>query len=912
MDSAHFNNRGITRKQAMWMIASISCNYSVLAYADSSQATNTSPNIQESTKVEKVVVTGSRISKSEKDGPTSVTVITSADIEKQGFRNVFDALNNLTQNTGFVQGGDSGNTFTPAANAISLRGLGPNHTLTLVNGHRVADYPVPYDGAVNFVNLANIPAAVIDRIEILNGGASAIYGSDAIAGVVNIILKKKTDGTQVNLKVGGTRQSGENARLQLSGSQDTGKLSTIYAVELSTRNPIWARDRGFMSDRTRFGEKSTTVVGRRNADTKEYLPVGQCSNFGQLFSGSVHNIGQNGADNCVSGSASPTYWTVQTQNHSQNGYLGLNYELNDKTTLFADILVGANQIQNNTRGPAWTSLAAQDGYFLNNNTGNYEIWTKRFAPEEIGGVDKANKKWQELTSNLNFGIRGDIGDSSWKYEASYNGSIYTSELKGRALLRSNVDEYFLGKRLGTDAKGIPIYAPDDHRLDQPLTAEEFAKISGTTTEKDKSWVQTLSLSANGDIFKLPAGMAKLAAIAEIGRQSFNIKPDPILQQGEIFNRSSSGSYGGARSRQALGAELFLPVLKPVNLSLSGRYDRYSLSDSSIDKFTFGTGLEFRPHRTLLIRGNYETSFRAPDMNYLFLQEQHGYYESTTDYLRCQQTGQPLSSCEYNNVSPGSDYTLIGNQDLRPEKGKSYGFGFVWSPTNKADISVDYWDIKIDDLVTNLSADTLLRLEADCQSGVEDIQSARCADALQRIQRNPANALVDPNKINNINVVPINAATEHVRGIDLTTHWRWSTEGWGNWLWTVNFSRMLTHDYQQDKTDAKKDRLTDKKDSDWRDRFNTSLSWNWKDWSSTVLLNRYGKIPRGDQSDYLRPTYLVNWSGEYKITPKATVSVIVNNVFDQVKRDESAGWPYYPVGSYSPNGREGWLELNYKF
>ena len=82
-------------------------------------------------------------------------------------------------------------TFTPAANAISLRGLGPNHTLTLINGHRVADYPVPYDGSVNFVNLANIPTAIIDRIEILNGGASAIYGSDAIAGVVNIILKRK-------------------------------------------------------------------------------------------------------------------------------------------------------------------------------------------------------------------------------------------------------------------------------------------------------------------------------------------------------------------------------------------------------------------------------------------------------------------------------------------------------------------------------------------------------------------------------------------------------------------------------------------------------------------------------------------------------------------------------------------------
>ena len=862
-------------------------------------------------KVEKVTVTGSRISKAEKDGPTSVTVITAKDIEKQGFSNAFDALNNLAQNSGFVQGADYGNTFTPAANAISLRGLGPNHTLTLINGHRVADYPVPYDGSVNFVNLANIPTAIIDRIEILNGGASAIYGSDAIAGVVNIILKKKTDGTQVNLKAGGTRKGGENARLQLSGSNEIGKLSTVYGIELSTREAIWAKDRDFMSSQTRYGETPKAVVSRKDVNSGKFLPTGDCSALSRLYSGSVYKYAQDKGDICASGQIAPTYWTVQTQNRSQNGYLGLNYELNDKTELFADVLIGGNQIQNNTRGASWTSLAAEDGYFLNQNTGNYEAWTKRFAPEEIGGVDQGNKKWQELSSNLNFGIRGDIADTTWKYEASYNGSIYTSKLKRRGLLRSNVDEYILGPRLGKDADGIGIYAPDETRLNNPFTRSDFNRISGSTTEKDKAWVQTFSVSANGEIFQLPAGAVKLATVAEIGRQGFEIKPDPSIQAGQFFNSSSTGSYGGNRSRQALGAELYVPITQPLNLSLSGRYDRYSLSDSSIDKFTFGTGLEYRPIKTLLLRGNYETSFRAPDMNYLFLKEQHGYYSNTTDYLRCAQAGQPLKDCEFNNYSPGANYTLVGNSQLKPEQGKSYGFGFVWSPTNKADISVDFWDIKIDDLVTNLSADRLLRTEADCVAN-GDAQSSHCTDAFQRIVRNPANALIDPNVVTNINVQPINAASEHVRGIDLTTHWRWSTAEWGNWLWTVNFSRTLKHDYQQDKNDENKDLISDKSNYDWRDRFNTSLNWSKGAWASTILLNRYGKIPNGDQSAYLTPTYLINWSGEYKISPKASVSLIVNNLFDTVKRDNSAGWAYYPTGSYSPFGRQGWVELNYKF
>ena len=861
-------------------------------------------------KVEKVVrvaVTGSRIAKAEKEGPTSVTVITAADIEKQGFSNVFDALNNLAQNTGFVQGADFGNTYTPAANAISLKGLGPNHTLTLINGRRVADYPVPYDGQTNFTNLANIPTAIVERIEILNSGASAIYGSDAIAGVVNIILKKKTDGTQVNIKAGGTTHGGgETGRLQLSGSHAWDKLSAVYAVELSAREPIFATDRSFMSTRI----PATVVASRRNLDTGKYLSIGNgCNALGGLFGGTVTN---NGVNRCTSVAASPTYWSVQTQNRSENGYLGLNYDLNDKTELFADVLFGANQIENNTSGATWTSAATSGGYFYNQNTGSYEQWTKRFAPEEIGGLDSRNKKWEELSSTVTAGIRGDIGDTSWKYEAAYTGSIYTSNKTSQGLVLSNVDTFFLGPKLGVDADGVAIYAPDTSRFENPLTASDFSTISGSTKEKDKAWVQTLSASANGDLFKLPAGTVKLATVAEIGKQSFTIKPDPRLAQGYVYNSTSTGPYGGDRTRQALGAELYVPLAKPLNLTLQGRYDRYDTDGSVIDKTTFGTGLEFRPVKSLLVRGNYQTSFRAPDMNYLYLNTQRGYYSSTTDYYRCAKSGQALSNCEFSNVSPGANYTSTGDKDLQPEEGTSYGLGFVWSPSNKVDISVDYWDVKIDNLVVNMSPDKLLRIESDCRLGNIDINSAQCTDALARIERNPDNAVLDPDVIKNIKVAPINAATERTRGIDVTTRYRWSAERLGNFLWTVNYSRILAHDYQQSASDEKQDLLHDMGNWDWRDRFNTSLGWNLGKWSSTVLINRLGKIPKADQTSYLSPTYLVNWSAAYQISPKASVSVIVNNIFDKFKLDDSAGWPNYPVGNYSPVGRQGWLELNYKF
>jgi iron complex outermembrane recepter protein len=226
-------SRHVLRRD-VFAVAMILC-LSIAHAADNNADSGASPDISE------VVVTGTRIRQPIDQGTTSVTVITGQQLESQGYRNVFDALNNLPQNTGFTQGADFGNTFTPAANAISLRGLGPNHTLVLFNGRRVADYPIAYDGSVNFVDLATVSSAAIDRIEILNGGASAIYGSDAIAGVVNVILKDHADGVDINAKIGTTeRGGGNNARFQAFGGDTFGKLSGVFALEIGKTNPIWS------------------------------------------------------------------------------------------------------------------------------------------------------------------------------------------------------------------------------------------------------------------------------------------------------------------------------------------------------------------------------------------------------------------------------------------------------------------------------------------------------------------------------------------------------------------------------------------------------------------------------------------------------------------------------------------------
>jgi len=859
---------------------------------------------------EAVVITGSRIPRASLEGPSAVTVLTGEDITRQGYKNVFDALTNQSQNSGFVQGADYGNTFTPSANAISLRGLGPNHTLVLLNGRRMADFPIAYEGTVNFTNLANIPSSVVDRIEILSGGASAVYGSDAIAGVVNIILKKQANGYDINLKAGATtRGGGGDKRLQFTGGQSFDKLNTLFSVELLERDPLWSADRDFMASKT--GVAPTSVLGRKNVSTGKYVDPGDtCSSIGDLFGGSTVKYSAKAGSYCASPKVGPTYWTVQTKNSSQNLFGSANYELSASTTLYAEALYGQSRSANNTRGPSWLSRSATDSYFWNQNTKAYEAWGRYISPEEIGGVERYNRSWDDQAASLSLGLRGQIPNTSWNYEAGYTASQYKSRNHTPRAL-ANIDNFFLGQQLGVNASGIAIFAPDPARLARRLTPDEFNSITGESVSDDKSWTNTLGLSANGEAFQLPAGPVKLAAVAELGKQGFSNVPDPRINQGYFNTLVPSDVTSGTRKRYAAGAEASIPLAKTLAATLAGRYDHYSFAGRGDGKFTYNGGLEWRPARQILLRGNYATSFRAPDMNYIYKARGTGYYSSTTDYYRCAKAGQPVSDCDFANYSPGADYVQTGSKDLRSEKGRSAGLGVVWSPSADFDLTLDYWKIRIDDLVTNLSADKLLRDEADCRiSG--DLTSPTCADAIRRIVRYADNALIKPGEIKTILVNPINAASSKVSGIDLSARYVLRTAAYGNFVTRLNYSKTLKQESRQFAGDPLNNDKDDLSNYDWRDKLNASLTWNAGDWSNTLFLQRYGKVPNGAGDGWLTPTTLVNASTVYKLNQRTTLSLAVNNLFDRIKRDASGGWPYYPVGNYSPAGRQLWLELNYHF
>lgn len=862
-----------------------------------------------------IVVTGSRIARRKIEGPAPVAIITGDDIDRNGFRSVFDALTTLPQNTGSVQGEDFGSTFTPAANFVNLRGLGPNHSLVLVNGRRLADYPVAYDGSVNAVNLANIPSAFVDSIEVLTGSAGAVYGSDAIAGVVNLKLKEKVDGLDFNLRVGNTDQGGgRNIRGQALGGVTLGRLDLVFGGEISSRDPIYWGQRKIANSYSRYSTDDLPQIppalfSISNPSTRRYYDpaAGTCEGLSGLQGGTVRQVASSRGGSYCGSDAYYNYRTIQTQKQSQSFYGHATYHLNDRIDLYASGLYTQSSIANVVRSLTWSST------FYNLATNRLEGWTHTLTPEETGGAMGIASRYDEAAWNVVAGARGRIG-GNWHWDLSYNRSQYRSD-QSRVRLLSGIDNHYLGQQQGT-VNGYAAYNAPDSRLYTPLSVTDFDTLSRASVSRNRTELQDGVLSVNGPLLQLPAGPLEVAGAIEVGDNSFVNAPDPLINQGLYWNTASALGSEGKRQRQAVAGEARVPLFRWLTVTGAGRYDRYEYGGSRVGAATYGSGVEFRPTNTLLIRGSLSSSFRAPDMNYVFQQETRGYYPNPTDYYQCRLDKQPYSSCtDFYNMN----YVESGNKDLKPERGQSLTAGAVWTPNRHFEFSVDYYRIRIKDEVTSLDVDQLLRQEADCRLGASpsgsavDINSTLCRDYLGRVTRNSANAAVNPNQVTEIRNNPINASSERTDGIDVSGTTRWSIANVGRFTLNAQYTRVFNHKYQQFAGDPSVDYLNDPSyQTDWKDRGNATLTYQTGPVTLTAYATRYGGIPKNDYSGERSAYTLVNLSGSWDVTPKATLSVIVNNVANQYPVDKSGGWPYYSIGFYDIYGRQIWLQANYRF
>ncbi len=905
--------------------------------AEQPQGTQTGSN-KEAKELQKVVVTGSLIPQSQIETASPVITITAQDIQREGFSNIYDALRAQPLATGAVQDSQFSAGFTPGAQTVSLLGLPPGFTLILIDGKPMADYPLLYNGQSNFVDLSTVPMAMVDHIDILPGNQSAIYGSSAIAGVINVVLKKRMSGVTLDYRAGGTSDGGgANQRLQISGGYNTDKFNLVYGFQYSDTQAIWGFQRPISSStdsnpnpNARYAPRNYLILryGAGYVNPTSVAGPNPCASIANQFGGTMSYQYRKPQGYYCGSKQSVGYATLQNPNTTYSGYLSSDYRISDNAQAYASLLYTFAK-NKSYPGPLYTWWGANTGnYFVNANTGTFDLVQQTFAPEEQGGLDVSAERLWSRAYSFTGGVRGNLGQSNWSYDAYYARSQYNLSSEQRRTLGAKVDAFFenqfLGPKLGT-YYGYPIYAPDYSKFFQGLTPAQYQSITGVISTKSETYTQNANLLLTNDsLFDLPAGPVGFAGLLQAGNQSWDLPADPALVAGDFWGITGS-SGAGKRDTYAVATEVKVPIVSMLTADLAARYDHYkNVNGGSDQKSTYKVGLEFRPLDTLLFRANYATAFRAPDLGYVFIGPS-GFYSTATDYYRCAvfQPNTPIDQCTYSNEQYKG--TQTGNANLKSITAKSWGFGVVWSPLEHLSLKADYYNIKIDNEVSYQSVDQLMKDDAACLLGQLPATSPTCIAALAQVQRAPATGPL-PYNLLGITVKPINVSKEAVSGILASGNYRVDLGRWGELGLGAQYNVTLRHTYQQYPGDPDINLLRNPYySSEYKSIFSGNLTWAIGNWTTTLYGIRYGATPNytaqinttgyaAKGAGTVAPWIRYNGSVEYRISDDAKVQFIVNNIRNSMPPRDSTwvGWPYYNVFNYNAFGRSYWAEITVRF
>ena len=895
--------------------------------------------------LDRVLVTGSRIPRASRETAAPTFTITAEDIQKQGFRNVSDVLRAQPLATGAVQDNQSAGSgsFTAEATTISLLGLDPSFTLILLDGRPLADFPLLYNGQSNFTDLSSIPVAMIERIDILPGNQSSIYGSAAIAGVVNIILKKYLDGVQLDLRVGGyTEGGGSNERLQVTGGTRWDRLDLTWGLQYSHQDPIYLRQRDYTDSTSdnpnpalRYGSRIAIIL---DGLTGQYNDPGVgCDALSHLYGGTVGLDFRPGRGNFCGSREQPSFISILNEEEGVSAYLSGNFALSDNSDLYATLLMSKNKVTVDTGSRFWYPHYNNglQGYVWNSAEQTLETYQRIFAPEEQGrdgGFYDSNSS----SYSAAFGIKGAIGESDWNYEAYYSRSGFKVTSDQWWPLVDEMDEFFrnqfMGPQLGT-YYGYPVYEPNKPALYQAITPEQFRGFSDVIHNESRTWTQNVNAQVvNPELFQLPAGPLGLAVVAQAGNQFWDNPVDPGVS-GDAFFGITGTSGRGKRENKAVGVEFAVPVFGNLNASISTRYDSYrNIGGGSDAKATYKLGLEFRPVDTLLLRGNYGTAFRAPDMGYVFSGGNGFFSNSETDFYKCEIDP---ANCASSYTGIGVEGNQVGNVNLKSINAKSFGYGFVWSPNENFDLHADYYNVYLNDKVAPLTIARVLFDENECRQGRLDIDSARCVDAISRVERTPVNPNAPQLSENasKVTVQPINIAEERVSGVIAGAGFR--TEGkYGRFNAGLEYNLTHAHTYRTFPDDPVVDAFANDQvmTAEFKSILTGDIGWELGRWGVNVHGIRYGSLPNysrqfesawrdnglpppnGIEPGRVRPWMVYNTTVDFKVGEGSKLSLIVNNVLNakppfDPSYDGSQGFapPYYNVFAYNGYGRSFWLE-----
>ncbi len=921
---------------------------------DASQQSSTqAPDAAKAKKLQAVTVTGSLIPQTQIETATPITTITAQEMKARGFNTIAEALQQSSFATGSVQGSQTSASFTQGAQTLSLFGLPVGFVKYLIDGRPMGNFPGLYNGSDAFNNLSGIPMDMVDHIDILPGGQSSLYGSDAIAGVINIVLKKHIDAPVVDARFGWHKDGGgADRRISFADSFGTGKFNMLVGAQFESTQPIWGFDRSL----TRQFNQNGTSAPVASREFLVYAPFrsayggtgyffqdpNNCANTTSLFNGTEGLRTRPGSGTYCGSFYTPGYKTITNSDKTANVYTHTTFDVSDNLQLYGDLLYNYEE-QKYSAGSNYAFWSTADyGAFYDPNLNRLVGLQRAFAPEDLGGYQHNMNKQYETSYMLTLGGKGTFGQSNWDYDLGFTHS--DDKLRSRNWVRfaGPIDAYFQSHVLGPVQPGpagngldpiyqyYPVFTPDYAAFYQPISQADMSTFTGYADTFGKTWDNMLrGQVTNASLFSLPGGDAGIAVVLEGGNQGWSYVPDPRLLDGEIWGQTDVQG-GGHRSRYAATTELKLPVLSQVTVDLSGRYDSYKVLNQTVSHGTYNIGLEYRPFESLLLRGRYGSAFKVPTLADEF-QGLSGYYSTVTDYLNCGRLGNgpgDISACPspYNNTQYFGQQS--GNTGLKPITAKVWSYGFVWAPLSNLSVNVDYLHWNISNEVNQESADGLSLDEYLCDIGTFDASSPTCTNAFSKITRGPAGGGGLLGVIQQVYTPKVNVSKEEVNAISAGASYVQDIGSWGRLTFAASYSDLLKHSYQAYPGDAAVDVLRHPNYStDFKSKVNGSITWTASEqWSATAYFNRYGRTPNylANATDgYTYPGAgklpawtLYNASITYNPVKSLGLSLAVNNVFNKMppldRSYPGTSSSPYNSSNYNVYGRAMYIEAKYKF
>jgi outer membrane receptor protein involved in Fe transport len=895
--------------------------------------------------LDKVTVTGSLIPQTKIETFVPVTIITAEDIQARGFNNVAEVLQKSSFATGGVQNNQSSASFTQGAETLSMFGLSASYVKYLIDGRPMANYPALYNGSDVFNNISGIPVELVDRIEILPGGQSSLYGSDAIAGVVNVILKKHMEGSVISARLGGYSEGGgRSGRFSAATSLNSAdnRWNTLLGLQAEISNPVWSSDRDLTSHFNTNGYNGAKPLASRdwaifdplNNNAYVFLDPDNCANLKSGFDGTIDKQNRPGRGDYCGSFNTPGYRTLKNSKESVQFYAHSTYDISSNAQLYADVLMNHEKVKYHAgSGYLWWGTELKWSAFYDPDRDQFLNLQRAFTPEDMGDWKQTMSRNVSSSYAVTLGANGTLGEgSNWDYDVGFTRTEYKLTETELARLADPINNYFqthvLGPQQGLDPyyNAYPVFTPDYAAFYKLMSPADFYSFMGQTNSRSHTYDNMLRAQlTNGSLFSLPGGDAGFALAVEAGSQGWRYDPDALLLNGKVWG-TTAVSGNGSRTRYAVTSELRLPLWEPLTVTASARYDAFHAAGKTVDKPTYALGIEYRPLESLLFRGKYGTAFKAPTLAEQF-QGTSGFYSTTVDYYNCAKLGfdpGTVDKCPSNFSELQYKGSQSGNPLLKPINAKVWSYGVVWAPTAKFSVSADYhhWDIR--DEVSLQSVDQLMRDESDCRLGKLDINSGTCQAALSQITRGAAGT------VQSIYVKKVNVAQEIVNAVTVDTNYRQDLGAYGNLTLAGSWTRNLSHKRQQYPTDPVSDALNDPYYStDPKYKANASLAWNKDRWTTTVYANYlsstpnyratldpvlgYGTAGAGRLGSYTT----VNGSVNFAVTEDFKLSFLVNNIANRMPTMDvnsypgSSGEPYNS-SNFDVLGRAYYLEAKWSF